>query len=213
MWANNETGVAFSGGKNRGDRAAETASCFTPMRSRPWEKFRSASRIRRSIPFRCPRTNCMARKASERFTSGNARRFQPALIGGSQENNRRAGTENVASIVALGKAAECAAAAMEDEATRVRAMRDRFEAGLTKEMPARVSMATGTRACQTPRTSVCRDRIGRGAGDAGSASHLLLGGLGLPHRIALGFARFARNGDEQRSGAIQSAFFFRPLQF
>ena len=33
-------------------------------------------------------------------------RFSPYLIGGSQENKKRAGTENVASIVGLGKAAQ-----------------------------------------------------------------------------------------------------------
>src|SRR5205814_1378248 len=57
------------------------------------------------------------------------------LIGGSQENNRRAGTENVASIVALGKAAECAMGALADEETRVRALRDRFETSVLKTVP------------------------------------------------------------------------------
>src|SRR5439155_17464196 len=36
-------------------------------------------------------------------------RFQPFVAGGDQENGRRGGTENVASIVGLGKAAELAA--------------------------------------------------------------------------------------------------------
>jgi cysteine desulfurase len=57
------------------------------------------------------------------------------MIGGSQENNRRAGTENVASIVALGKAAECAAATLAEEDSRVRALRDRFENGLLERIP------------------------------------------------------------------------------
>jgi cysteine desulfurase len=61
--------------------------------------------------------------------------FKPSMIGGSQENNRRAGTENVASIVALGKAAECAAATLAEEDSRVRALRDRFENGLLERIP------------------------------------------------------------------------------
>ena len=57
-------------------------------------------------------------------------RFNPFIIGGSQENRRRAGTENAASIVALGKAAELTAKALQEEQTKVKALRDRFEEGL-----------------------------------------------------------------------------------
>ena len=61
--------------------------------------------------------------------------FRPMLFGGGQENARRAGTENVASIVALGKAAELAAGAIKDEQTRVCALRDRFEATVLANVP------------------------------------------------------------------------------
>ncbi len=54
-------------------------------------------------------------------------KFQPYLLGGHQEHGRRAGTENVASIVAFGRAAELALANLHDENTRVRALRDRLE--------------------------------------------------------------------------------------
>jgi len=57
-------------------------------------------------------------------------RFTPYLIGGGQENKRRGGTENTASIVALGKAAELAASALQEENSRVKALRDRFEQGI-----------------------------------------------------------------------------------
>jgi len=57
-------------------------------------------------------------------------RFRPLLRGGHQERGRRAGTENAASIVALGKAAEMALENMELENTRVKAMRDRLEQGI-----------------------------------------------------------------------------------
>ena len=70
--------------------------------------------------------------------------FRPTLIGGNQENSRRAGTENVASIVGLGKAAECAAAAIDEEQTRVRAMRDRFEQTLLANVPGTTVNGAGT---------------------------------------------------------------------
>jgi cysteine desulfurase len=61
-------------------------------------------------------------------------RFQPLLVGGPQEGGRRAGTDNVASIVGLGKAAELARMTLEEENTRVRALRDRFEESLRAEL-------------------------------------------------------------------------------
>jgi cysteine desulfurase len=57
-------------------------------------------------------------------------RFRPLLRGGHQERGRRAGTENTASIVALGKACELAMEHMEFENTMVKAMRDRLEDGI-----------------------------------------------------------------------------------
>ena len=67
-------------------------------------------------------------------------RFEPMMRGGHQESNRRAGTEAVPHIVALGRAAELAMEHMDEENTRVRAMRDRLEAGLLKNcMDARIN--------------------------------------------------------------------------
>ena len=45
---------------------------------------------------------------------------RPLLIGGHQEEGRRAGTENVPYIVGLAKAVELAAAHQEEEQTRIR---------------------------------------------------------------------------------------------
>lgn len=61
--------------------------------------------------------------------------FRPFLRGGHQENGRRAGTENVASIVGLGKACELAAQHINEENTRVKALRDRLESGLLQAIP------------------------------------------------------------------------------
>ncbi len=62
-------------------------------------------------------------------------RFHPFLVGGHQERGRRAGTENAASIVALGKAAELALADIGIENSKVRALRDKLESGLLKAIP------------------------------------------------------------------------------
>ena len=62
-------------------------------------------------------------------------RFRPLLRGGHQERGRRAGTENTASIVALGKACEMALEHIDDEKTSVRRMRDRLEQGILAAVP------------------------------------------------------------------------------
>jgi cysteine desulfurase len=61
--------------------------------------------------------------------------FRAFLVGGHQERNRRGGTENVASIVALGKACELAGEHIQHENTEVRALRDKLEAGLMSTAP------------------------------------------------------------------------------
>jgi cysteine desulfurase len=62
-------------------------------------------------------------------------RFRPFLKGGHQERNRRAGTENVTSIIGLGKAAEIAQTHIDEENTRVKEMRDRLEDEILKRVP------------------------------------------------------------------------------
>ncbi len=61
--------------------------------------------------------------------------FAPFMLGGHQERGRRAGTENSASIVGLGQAAEFVAQQMDQENTRVRTLRDRLEAELLDRIP------------------------------------------------------------------------------
>lgn len=56
--------------------------------------------------------------------------FQPYVMGGGQEQGRRGGTENVANMVAFGKAAEIAVASLEENLDRIRALRDRMEEGI-----------------------------------------------------------------------------------
>jgi len=62
-------------------------------------------------------------------------KFSPFLIGGHQEGGRRGGTENVASIIGLGKASELASENLDDYNVRVRALRDKLETELMARIP------------------------------------------------------------------------------
>ena len=57
------------------------------------------------------------------------------MIGGHQESGRRGGTENVAYIVGLGMACELAKKNMDDENTRVKALRDYLEKRILETIP------------------------------------------------------------------------------
>lgn len=119
--------------------------------------------------------------------------FRPSMIGGSQENNRRAGTENVASIVALGKAAECAFAALEEESTRVRAMRDRFETTLLEKVPE--SFVNGGRSPRLPNTT----NISFGGVESGAVLAML-----DRHHICCSAGSACRTGAQEASQVLQA---------
>jgi len=128
-------------------------------------------------------------------------RILPLLDGGVQEGGRRAGTENVAGIVGLGKAAEIALSQMPARIAKVTALRD----SLLKSLPEKVShvIITGDPVKRLPgHASFCVEFIegesmlmllnSQGvAVTSGSActsrallaSHVLLA-MGLPHEIA-----------------------------
>ena len=76
--------------------------------------------------------------------------IEPLLHGGRQERDRRPGTENVPGIVGLGKAAELARQSLADDASRIRALRDRLEESLLEKIPgARVNGDTSRRVPNT----------------------------------------------------------------
>lgn len=77
--------------------------------------------------------------------------FVPFLTGGHQEHGRRGGTENVASIVGLGKACELAYEKMEEENKRVKKLRDKLEEGLLAAVPK--SMLNGHKEQRLPNTA------------------------------------------------------------
>jgi len=135
MWANNETGVLFP--------VADIAAICKAAR----------------VPFHCDGTQAVGKVpvdvkaagidamsfAAHKFHGAKGAgalylrrglRARPLIIGGPQEQGRRGGTENVAGIVAMGRAAELAAAAL-PQMSRVAAQRDRLE----REILARIDDA------------------------------------------------------------------------
>ena len=77
--------------------------------------------------------------------------FSPLIAGGGQENGRRGGTENVASIVGLGKAAEVALKYLAEGKCNVRSMRDRFEKSVLEAVSG--ASVNGAGAARLPNTS------------------------------------------------------------
>jgi cysteine desulfurase len=79
-------------------------------------------------------------------------RLKPLFFGGRHERSRRAGTENVPGIVALGKAAEIASAALDrGDQEKTSGMRDRLEQGILARVDD--SGVNGAGASRVPNTT------------------------------------------------------------
>jgi cysteine desulfurase len=78
-------------------------------------------------------------------------KYQSYVTGGGQEQGRRGGTENVASIIGFGRAAELAVEHLNEENTRVRMLRDKLENGILKSISGVIR--NGSRDERLPNTS------------------------------------------------------------
>src|SRR5205809_892369 len=150
MWANNETGVIFpiekiaeicrqKGALFHSDAVQATGKI--PLRLRETAiNFLSLS----AHKFHGP-------KGVGAFYVNGRTRFGPLIAGGGQENGRRGGTENVAGIVGLGKAAELALKYRAEGKGSVHSMRDRFEKAILESVSG--ASVNGTGALRIPNTS------------------------------------------------------------
>lgn len=144
-------------------------------------------------------------------------RISPLIFGGAQEKKLRAGTENIAGIVGLGKAAELAVAEMEETTKKLTALRDKLIHGILESIPD--SRLNGHPTDRLPGNCnisfsyiegesllLLLDALGIAA-SSGSActsgsldpSHVLMA-IGLPHEIAHGSLRLTidrENTEEQ----------------
>jgi cysteine desulfurase len=134
--------------------------------------------------------------------------FVPLLIGGHQEGGRRGGTENVPSIIGLGKACALAKETMAEEQRRLQDLRDQLEKGILEKVPA--VLINGDRTDRLPNTTnmsfeaiegeailllLSEEGIAASAGSACASSdpepsHVLRA-MGVPQRSIQGTIRFS----------------------
>jgi cysteine desulfurase len=134
MWANNETGVIFPVEKVA-ERVRKRGAVFHTDAVQAVGKLPIHMGENEIAMLSLSGHKLHAPKGVGALYIRKGTKFAPFLLGGHQEHGRRGGTENVAAIVGLGKAAELAAAKMEEENTRVKALRDRLESGLIQAIP------------------------------------------------------------------------------
>jgi cysteine desulfurase len=128
LWANNETGILFP---------VEEIAAITTRKKVPLHL--DAVQAAGKVPINLEELGVQyvslsahklyAPKGVGALYVNRRARFTP-LFRGSQEESKRGGTQNVASIVAFGKAAELAEAHLLMAAERIAKMRDRFEQDL-----------------------------------------------------------------------------------
>ncbi len=134
MWANNETGVIFPV-EEMAAMAAERGMLFHTDAVQAVGKIPINMRENNIDFLSLSGHKLHAPKGVGVLYIRKGTPFVPFLNGGHQERGRRGGTENVASIVGLGRACELAAASMEEENTRVKFLRDKLERGLLASIP------------------------------------------------------------------------------
>lgn len=151
MYANNETGVIFPV-----EQIAEKVKTINPKTRIYVDAVQAAGKIKLDVKntlidmmgisghkFHAP-------KGIGALYVNSSVLFSPLIIGGHQENGRRAGTENVPSIIGMAKAALLAQESQHDEDTRVKYLRDKLETGLlSKVYNARLNSSSSNRVPNT----------------------------------------------------------------
>lgn len=193
MWANNETGVIFP---------VEEAAAITKAKGALFHT--DAVQAVGKIPINMA-SSCIdmlsvsghklhAPKGIGVLYVRRGSPFRPFLVGGHQEKSRRAGTENAAAIIALGKACQLAGQYMDAENTTVKAQRDRLQDALMTAVPhARINGGGAERLPNT--TSIAFEFV------EGEAILLLLSEFGI----------CASSGSACTSGSLEPSHVLRAM--
>jgi len=207
MWANNETGVIFP--IDEIARIVKHAGCVFHT---------DAVQAVGKVPIDVRKTpvdmlsisghKLHAPKGIGAIYIRKGTKLNPLLLGGHQEQGKRAGTENVPYIIGFGRACELAGNHMGEKAARMKALRDRLENGLLASCPdTKVNGDRSNRLANTTNISfeyiegeailLMLDRLGIAA-SSGSActsgslapSHVMRA-MGVPFTAAHGSIRFS----------------------
>jgi len=151
MAANNETGIIFPY-----EKIAEIVKSKNPETKVFVDAVQGAGKIR--LDFKNTKVD-LASVSGHKFHAPKGigalyikkgTKITPLITGGHQEKGRRAGTENTAGIIAMGKAAELALESLSDELTRVKYLRDKLENSLLSNIyNARLNSSVGNRVPNT----------------------------------------------------------------
>jgi cysteine desulfurase len=133
MWANNETGVIQ-------DIAALAAVCHDKNVPLVSDAVQAAGKL--AIDMKATGVDMLTLSAHKfggpkgigALIVSKQLDWPAYVLGGGQEDDKRSGTENVASIVGFGQAAECVQAHLAEYQTHCRQLRDKFEQNL-KQLP------------------------------------------------------------------------------
>jgi cysteine desulfurase len=134
MWVNNEIGTV----QPVAELAAHTKSVGAIFHTDAVQAFGKIVIDAASIPFDLLTVSGHKIGAPKGIGAMFIRRgvgIEPLLHGGTQDRGRRAGTENVAAIVGLARAAELAVAEREEECARLASYRDRLERAIVARIP------------------------------------------------------------------------------
>lgn len=140
MWANNETGVIFPI-KECAELAKAAGAYFHTDAVQAMGKLSEVNVAETPVDMLSLSGHKLhAPKGIGALYVRKGTHYNPFLLGGHQENGRRAGTENVPYIVGLGKAAELAKADLAtDEVERIKRLRDKLQEELLKLPDARLN--------------------------------------------------------------------------
>jgi len=134
MWVNNEIGTV----QPVAELAAHTKSVGAIFHTDAVQAFGKIPIDAAAIPFDLASISGHKIGAAKGIGAMFIRRgigIEPLLHGGTQDRGRRAGTENVAAIIGLARAAELAVAERDEECTRLARLRDRLEQAITARIP------------------------------------------------------------------------------